>query len=246
MNARLAEVLADLAAEGDRLDDLVAPLDEQGWRTPTPAGGWDVAHQIAHLAWTDEAAVAAATDTPAWDALVLAALANPEGFADAEAARGAAAAPADILARWRASRERLAAVLRDLPEGTRLPWYGPPMSATSMATARFMETWAHARDVADALGATLPADDSVRHVVHIGVRTRDFSFGGRGMDAPDEEFRVSLTLPGCRRADRDRFGVRLRASGHPTGAPRRHRPGRRRRGRERLARRGPGVRRPER
>jgi uncharacterized protein (TIGR03084 family) len=196
VNARLAEVLADLAAEGDRLDALVSPLDEQGWRTPTPADGWDVAHQIAHLAWTDEAAVAAAIDTPAWDALVLAALANPEGFADDEAARGAAAAPADILARWRASRERLAAVLRDLPEGTRLPWYGPPMSATSMATARFMETWAHARDVADALGAALPADDSVRHVVHIGARTRDFSFRSRGMDAPDEEFRVSLTLPG--------------------------------------------------
>jgi uncharacterized protein (TIGR03084 family) len=196
VNARLAAVLADLAAEGDRLDDLVAPLDEQGWRTPTPAAGWDVAHQVAHLAWTDEAAVAAATDKEAWDALVLAALANPEGFADDEAARGAAAAPADILARWRASRARLAAVLREVPEGTKLPWYGPPMSATSMATARFMETWAHARDVADALGATLPADDSVRHVVHIGVRTRDFSFGSRGMDAPDEEFRVSLTLPG--------------------------------------------------
>ena len=195
MSSRVAEVLADLAAEGDRLEDLVAPLDEQGWRTPTPAAGWDVAHQVAHLAWTDEAAVAAATDKPAWDALVLAALANPEGFADDEADRGTIAAPAEILARWRASRERLAAVLREVPEGTKLPWYGPPMSATSMATARFMETWAHARDVADGLGATLPADDSVRHVVHIGVRTRDFSFGSRGMDAPDEEFRVSLTLP---------------------------------------------------
>jgi uncharacterized protein (TIGR03084 family) len=196
VNARLAEVLADLAAEGDRLDDLVAGLDEPGWRTPTPAAGWDVAHQVAHLAWTDEAAVAAATDKAAWDALVLAALANPEGFADDEAARGAATAPADLLARWRASRQRLAAVLREVPEGTKLPWYGPPMSVTSMATARFMETWAHARDVADALGATLPADDSVRHVVHIGVRTRDFSFGSRGMDAPDEEIHVSLTLPG--------------------------------------------------
>ena len=69
MNARLAEVLADLAAEGDQLEALVAPLDEAGWRTPTPAAGWDVAHQVAHLAWTDEAAVAAATDKPAWDAL---------------------------------------------------------------------------------------------------------------------------------------------------------------------------------
>lgn len=196
MTARLAEVLADLAAEGDQLEALVAPLDEQGWRTPTPAAGWSVAHQVAHLAWTDEAAVAAATDKEAWDTLVLAALANPEGFADDEAARGAAAPAAEILARWRSSRRRLAETLAALPEGTRLPWYGPPMSATSMATARFMETWAHGRDVADALGVTLPADDRVRHVVHLGVRTRDFAFGSRGLDAPDEEFRVSLVLPG--------------------------------------------------
>ena len=58
----LTQVLADLAAEGDRLDALVAGLDEAGWRTPTPAAGWDVATQVAHLAWTDEASVAAATD----------------------------------------------------------------------------------------------------------------------------------------------------------------------------------------
>ena len=32
-----------------------------------------------------------------------------------------------------------------------MPWFGPPMSPTSMATARFMETWAHALDVYDAL-----------------------------------------------------------------------------------------------
>ena len=52
-NPVLESVLADLAAEGDRLDALVAGLDEAGWRTPTPAAGWDVATQVAHLAWTD-------------------------------------------------------------------------------------------------------------------------------------------------------------------------------------------------
>ena len=77
MNDVLDGVLADLAAEGDLLDALVADLDESGWRTPTPAEGWDVATQIAHLAWTDEVAVAAATDTAAWDALVLRAALNP-------------------------------------------------------------------------------------------------------------------------------------------------------------------------
>jgi len=201
VTARLAEVLADLAAEGDQLEALVAPLDEQGWRTPTPAAGWSVAHQVAHLAWTDEAAVAAATDKEAWDTLVLAALANPEGFADDEAARGAAAPAAEILARWRSSRRRLAETLAALPEGTRLPWYGPPMSATSMATARFMETWAHGLDVYDALFSTgsiterPEPTDRIRHIAHLGVRTRNFAFGVHGIEPPAEEFRVVLTAP---------------------------------------------------
>jgi uncharacterized protein (TIGR03083 family) len=53
VNHLLDVVLADLAAEGDRLDALVADLSDEGWRTPTPAAGWDVATQVAHLAWTD-------------------------------------------------------------------------------------------------------------------------------------------------------------------------------------------------
>ena len=52
-------VLADLAAENDDLDARVAGLDEAGWATPTPAAGWDVAHQLAHLAWTDHASLLA-------------------------------------------------------------------------------------------------------------------------------------------------------------------------------------------
>jgi uncharacterized protein (TIGR03084 family) len=195
---RLDEVLRDLRDEGDRLEALVAPLGEtadRGWRTATPAPGWDVAHQVAHLAWTDEVALAAATDQNAWDAAVLEAVANPDGFVDDAAERGAAVPPAELLRRWRAARTALREALASLPDGTRLPWFGPPMSATSMASARFMETWAHARDVADALGVTLPADDRVRHVVHLGVRTRGYSFRNRGLEPPASEIAVSLRLP---------------------------------------------------
>ncbi len=192
---RLAGVLADLEVEGDRLEALVAPLDEEGWRTETPAIGWDVAHQVVHLAWTDECAVAAATDKQAWDALVVQALEDPEGFVDTEAAKGAQATGAEILVRWTTARAALQATLREVPDGTKIPWYGPPMSAISMATARFMETWAHGRDIAAALGAELQVDDGLRHVVHLGVRTRDFAFHTREMQPPAEEFRVSLALP---------------------------------------------------
>ncbi len=195
MNALLESVLADLAAEGDRLESAVVPLDEAGWHAPTPAVGWDVATVVAHLAWTDEAATAAATDKEAWDALVLQALEDPEHAVD-QGAEAAAAAPADeLLARWRAARGRLAEVLRSYPEGQRMPWYGPPMSATSMATARFMETWAHGLDVYAALGIEPEVSDRIKHVAHLGVRTRSFAFAVHGEPAPQEEFLVSLTAP---------------------------------------------------
>ena len=77
MNDVLDRVLADLGTEGDRLDDLVSGLPDDALRTPTPAAGWDVATQVAHLAWTDEAALLAATDRAGWDALVTEAARRP-------------------------------------------------------------------------------------------------------------------------------------------------------------------------
>jgi uncharacterized protein (TIGR03084 family) len=193
--SRLEEVLGDLEAESRQLEDLLVPLPDEGWRVPTPAVGWDVAHQVAHLTWSDECAVHATLDGPAWAATVQQWRADPAGSVDAAAAAGAAARPHELLDRWRSGQERLRAALRSPPEGARIPWFGPPMSATSMATARFMETWAHGRDVAAALGVELPADDRVRHVVHLGVRTRGFAYANRGLPEPESEVGVRLTLP---------------------------------------------------
>ncbi len=195
MTDTLQQVLADLTAVGNRLESLVVDLPEEGWRTPTPAAGWDVATQVAHLAWTDEAALAAASDKTAWDALVLAALEDPDGFVDRTALDGGAVAPGDLLARWREARTTLVGALQDHPREEKMPWFGPPMSAASMATARYMETWAHSLDVHAALGVEPVVDDGIRNVAHLGVRTRRFSFATRGLDAPTEEVRVELTAP---------------------------------------------------
>jgi uncharacterized protein (TIGR03084 family) len=192
---RLRAVLDDLAVEGDWLDALVAELDEPGWRTATPAEGWDVATSIAHLAWTDEVASAAATDKEAWDEVVVAAIETAGAVVDEQALAGGAVPPAELRARWRTARVRLAAALEAHDPATKLPWFGPPMSRTSMATARYMETWAHGLDVAEALGAVVEPHDRVRHVVHLGVRTRSFSFAGHGLAAPTEDVRVELAAP---------------------------------------------------
>lgn len=193
--SKLEAVLVDLVAEGDQLDAAVAGLTAEQWRTPTPAPGWDIAAQVAHLLWTDEVAVTAATDKQGWDALVAQAIENIDGFVDKAALELAALDPATLLDRWRAGRAALAAELRAFPEGEKLPWFGPPMSPTSMATARFMETWAHALDVYEALDAVPAPTDRVRHVVFIGTITRGFAFATHQLEVPTEDVYVDLVLP---------------------------------------------------
>jgi uncharacterized protein (TIGR03084 family) len=192
----IAALLEDLAAEGDELDAIVSNVDENGWRVITPAEGWTVAHQVAHLNWTDKAAILAATDVDGFSAMVRAAIADPTGFVDVVAAQGAAMEPADLLDVWRRGRGELITALLGVPAGTRLPWFGPPMSAASMATARLMETFAHGQDVTDALRMHRPPTARLRHVAHIGVRTVGFAFMVHGLAVPEEPFRVELTGPG--------------------------------------------------
>ncbi|MFF2717494.1 TIGR03084 family metal-binding protein [Streptomyces sp. NPDC058011] len=190
-------VIDDLREESEELDALVAALETERWRGPTPAERWTVAHQIAHLAWTDEVALLAATEPDRFGDEVAKALAAPESFVDEAAdALVAAHAPDALLARWRDGRQRLCKVLRDAPEGTRIPWYGPPMGVASMATARLMETWAHGQDIADAVGVTRTPTARLRHVARIGVRARNYAYAVRGLEAPQEEFRVELHAPG--------------------------------------------------
>lgn len=191
----LAGLLADLAAESAELDAVVGSLDGADWRRPTPAEGWTVAAQIAHLAWTDGQALLAAADPGAFTRALAGAPPDLGTLVDDAAAEGATEDPARLLTRWRAGRRALADRLAALPEGARLPWFGPPMSAASMVSARLMETWAHGLDVTDALGRPPSVSGRLRHVAHIGVRARDFSFGQHGLPAPAEPFRVELAAP---------------------------------------------------
>jgi uncharacterized protein (TIGR03084 family) len=188
-------VLADLAAEGNALDAVVADLDETAWLQSTPAEGWTIAHQVAHLAWTDEWALAAARDPEAFVRSIAGAGDRLQTAVDNAAIAGTTHPPELLLARWRAGRAALAERLAALPDRTRLPWFGPPMSVASMATARLMETWAHGLDVTDALQLPPSVSPRLRHVAHLGVRTRDFAFATRGLPAPAEPFRIELTGP---------------------------------------------------
>jgi uncharacterized protein (TIGR03084 family) len=198
--ADLDSIVDDLRAEGDALDALVADLDQEQWATPTPAVGWTIAHQIGHLSWTDNVAErttsGATGDADAaaeFDVILKQAWADPTGFVDVAAAEEATRP--DLLTTWRTRRHAMTDALSKVPAGKKISWFGPPMSAASMATARLMETWAHGQDVADALGVVREPTERIKGVAHIGVRTRDFAYAVNQQTPPTEPFRVELTSP---------------------------------------------------
>ena len=189
---------AALSALSARLDELVENAGPDRWNIDTPAEGWDVAMQIAHLAWTDEVSVTAIKDADAFQGVVEEAMADPTGFVDVGAAEIAATGRDEVLARWRLARGQLADALKAADPGAKIPWFGPPMRPKSMATARIMETWAHGVDVADGLGVDVDDDPAfvgaLPHVARLGFRTRAFAYMMNGLEAPTSEIHVALTM----------------------------------------------------
>jgi uncharacterized protein (TIGR03084 family) len=192
----MAALAADLAAESAVTHALVAGLDEgvgSGWRTPTPAPGWDIADQISHLAYFDDVAVQSAVRPEEFRAALTAA--PDQVDPDMIAARYRDRTGVQLLAWFDASRGGLLGTFATIDPQQRLPWFGPAMSAASSLTARLMETWAHTQDIADALGVTREPTPRLRHVAHIGVGARAFSYAARGQAMPGTPVRVELTAP---------------------------------------------------
>jgi uncharacterized protein (TIGR03084 family) len=220
MPADMNELADDLAAETAVLRGLVAGLDEPAWRRPTPAPGWSIADQVSHLAYFDGLAVqsavrprefearqagggsgaAGAGSGPRGDAGSGAAGAGsgPPGGADPDevAARYRSLPPAELLAWFDRARTELLETFRSLHPSVRVPWFGMHMSAASSLTARLMETWAHGQDIADALGVRREPTGRLRHVAHLGVAARPYSFAAHGLPLPEQPVRVELISPG--------------------------------------------------
>jgi len=195
MPVDMTALAADLAAESAVTRALVAGLDEAGWHTPTPAAGWDIADQISHLAYFDEVTVQSAVRPEQFKAELAEAEASGGINPDTIAARFRDRTGAHLLDWFDTARADLLDTFRNLDPRARLPWFGPAMSAASSLTARIMETWAHTQDIADALGVTREPTSRLRHVAHIGVGARAFSYAVNGKTMPPAPVRVELTGP---------------------------------------------------
>lgn len=194
MAGDIGDLLADLEAETADLDAIIAAAGAEGLSTPTPAEGWSVADTMGHLWFFDREGRRALQQPADFVAGLSALFADPDGYMTSHLTTIRRLGES-LLPSWREERRLIIDALAKTDPAIKVPWYGPPMSPMSFGTARLMETWAHGQDVADALGAVRAPTDRLRHIAHLGVRTRGFSYAVKGREPPDVPVFVALAAP---------------------------------------------------
>jgi len=188
-------VNADLTAEGAAVDRMLTDLTPEQWSRPTPAPGWTVAHQVAHMAATFRLAALSAAAPAQFTALV--SQLGPDFDANVEAALAEYVddPPDKLLARWRAELDGAARALARLAPDHMVPWLVRPLPAAVLAAAGIMELVAHGQDIADAAGVPRELTDRIWHVADFGIRNWDFAYQLRGLPVPDVGFGFDLVAP---------------------------------------------------
>jgi uncharacterized protein (TIGR03084 family) len=191
------DLLADLEAEYLDLLRVISPLSDKdpAWDLPTPAAGWAVRDQISHLAYFDVAAHLAIAEPQKFALMAEAFMTQQADPMEAHLTRGRSTGGAELREWWVRSHQGLAEVLETTDPKVRVPWFGPPMGMLSFVSARLMEVWAHGQDVVDALGASREPTDRLRHVAHLGVQARPYSYRIRGLEIPAGRIDVVLAAP---------------------------------------------------
>ena len=156
----MREILSDLVAEEQHLDQFLQGLSTRDWKKKTPAEGWTIQDQVSHLAHVEgfaaevieqgQARITAEniTDFDAWTA---------KGPAEGRGQRHQ-----EVIEWWRHGRADVVDALSRMLATDRIPWICGEMSAKSFATMRLMETWAHGLDIKAAVLdriTPIPEDD---------------------------------------------------------------------------------------
>ncbi len=192
----MPQVVDDLEAEEAALDRVLADLEPRWWDAPTPAAGWRVRHQVAHLAQGEELAALALADPDAFRAELARLLGDLDSAMATMEADVRDRTPTELLNRWRQLAAATVTALRRHGGGARIDWVAGPMAAETFASARLMETFAHGHDVLATIGVRPTPTERLVHVADLGVRTRGFSFRIRSLEVPPAPF-VELDGPGA-------------------------------------------------
>lgn len=188
----MREILSDLVAEQQFLDQSLQRIPIKNWDRVTPSKPWTVRDTISHLA--DFADLAADTLLGGDRVKEWQKSSDLDALRQQAIAKGRAMRPQDVIEWWRGGRAKVVEPLSHMSEDDRVEWIEGTMSARTFATFRLMETWAHGLDIYQALDIEVEDTPRIRHVCWLGWKTLPYAFKAAGLDY--SPVRVEVIGPG--------------------------------------------------
>jgi uncharacterized protein (TIGR03084 family) len=186
------DILSDLVAEQQFLDQSLQRIPIKIWDRVTPAKPWTVRDTIAHLADYEELAadsIAGGTKLTRWQTAP-----DLDPLRAEAIKRGRSMRPQDVIEWWRGGRAKVVEPLSHMDAQSRIDWIDGDMSARTFATYRLMETWAHGLDIYSTLAIEVEDTPRIRHVCWLGWKTLPYAFKAAGEDF--EPVRIEVIGPG--------------------------------------------------
>ena len=188
----MREILSDLVAEQQFLDQSLQRIPIKNWDRVTPSKPWTVRDTISHLA--DFADLAADTLLGGEKVKEWQKAGDLDVLRQRAIDRGRGMRPQDVIEWWRGGRAKVVEPLSHMTEHDRVEWIEGTMSARTFATFRLMETWAHGLDIYKALEIEVEDTARIRHVCWLGWKTLPYAFKAAGLDY--SPVRVEVIGPG--------------------------------------------------
>jgi uncharacterized protein (TIGR03084 family) len=189
----MREILADLVAEQQSLDQSLQRSPDRDWKKKVEGTGATVQDTIAILAWEEQNAAQALTggdsvldEVETYDDAV-------EHLAEA-VAEGRTRRPQEVIEWWRFARADVVSALYKNKPSDRVPWVGTDVSARTFATLRLAETWARGLAILNTLGKEIVDTARLRHIAWLGWATLPYAFSLND-DEYDDPVRVEVTGP---------------------------------------------------
>ena len=184
----MRDVLSDLVAEQQQLDQFLQRITVNKWSVALPLDDWTIRDTISHLAHFQEYAHNAIAEGGG----MLDDLDEHESiddFVEVGIERGRQMRPQDVIEWWRLGRAEVVDALSRASATDRVPWVYSDMSAKTFATLQLAEVWAHGLDIYEAMEEELEDTDRLRHIVWFVHKTLPWAFDLAGYEY-DEPVRI--------------------------------------------------------
>ena len=188
----MREILSDLVAEQQQLDQFLQHMTPSQWKVATPAKGWTVLDTVSHLADSEELAADAVNGGNRLQTFRHAS--DLDALRQEAVKKGRKMRYQDVIEWWRGGRAKVVEPLSRMRPDERVEWIAGDMSAKTLATSRLMETWAHGLDIYAATKTEVVDTPRIRHVCWLAWKTLPYAFKTAGEDY--SPVRVEVMGPG--------------------------------------------------